>query len=460
MTPVSIALDRHDDLEEWKKWARILWAHEIPPEKVSWQGPDDAPDLLATSFVATCAVCPKLSVPKQFEGMAQAVILHRDPLKWPLLYALFFRLQRREVGAGDRADGISRRLAVMAADVRRDIHKMRAFVRFRARDDKFIAWFEPEHHIVRHNARFFVDRFTDMDWAIFTPEISIHWDRTLLREGPGADRSIAGDSDPIEDIWKSYYSATFNPARLKTKAMLKEMPKRYWHNMPETALITDLIRSAQQREGQMIAAPAREESRQTTLAGLRQEAAGCTRCPLHCNATQTVFGEGPADAKLMIIGEQPGDQEDVAGRPFVGPAGQLLDQALAKAGIDRAQTYLTNAVKHFKYQRRGKIRLHQSPNAGEIQLCRWWVEQEIEIVKPTQIILLGASAVFSLIDKKIPMAEARRASWSVGSTSVSATFHPSYILRAQGSDQSQVLFETMVSDLTKAFEATKPLPAR
>src|SRR5690606_15221663 len=138
------------------------------------------------------------------------------------------------------------------------------------------------------------------------------------------------------------------------------------------------------------------EADELKLPQLRAEAASCTRCPLFKNATQTVFGEGPIHAKLMLVGEQPGDQEDLSGKPFVGLAGQLLDRALTEAGIDRKQCYVTNAVKHFKFEMRGKRRLHQRPNSNEIDTCRWWLEREIALVKPALIVALGATAATSL----------------------------------------------------------------
>jgi probable DNA metabolism protein len=162
-----------------------------------------------------------------------------------------------------------RRLEDMAKAVRRDIHKMRAFVRFReVRDDegsRYVAWFEPEHHIVRANARFFVERFANMRWSILTPELSLHWDGETLKEGPGATRADAPGDDPVEDVWKTYYASIFNPARLKTGAMLKEMPRKYWKNMPETALVKELVAGARARETNMV---------QTARAGDRRQYRG------------------------------------------------------------------------------------------------------------------------------------------------------------------------------------------
>ena len=309
---------------------------------------------------------------------------------------MLWKLRSNRHAMEDRADPLIDRLEKLAKEVRRDVHKMHAFVRFRevGQPDgttRFIAFFEPDHHIVRHTAGFFVRRFTNMRWSILTPELSIHWDGETLSEGPGATRSEAPGGDPLEAMWKTYYASIFNPARLKVGAMLKEMPKKYWRNMPETSFVQPLIASARNRELEMIdRAAAKEGLKEASEAerriepggNLRQswealfkEARGCTRCDLYKHATQTVFGEGPLDASIMFVGEQPGEQEDVAGRPFVGPAGQVFDEALEKAGIPRSEVYVTNAVKHFKLEQRGKKRNHSKPNAGEIEASRWCIDQ-------------------------------------------------------------------------------------
>jgi DNA polymerase len=157
---------------------------------------------------------------------------------------------------------------------------------------------------------------------------------------------------------------------------------------------------------------------------------GCTRCPLYGPATQTVFGEGPLDAPILFIGEQPGDQEDLAGRPFVGPAGQLFDAALAQAGVDRSRAYVTNAVKHFKFERQGKRRLHQSPDAGEIEACRWWLKQEIALVRPRLIVALGASAARAMLGKAVTIGATRGMPIPLADGAEGwVTVHPSYLLR-------------------------------
>jgi DNA polymerase len=164
---------------------------------------------------------------------------------------------------------------------------------------------------------------------------------------------------------------------------------------------------------------------------LFKDARNCTRCDLYKYATQTVFGEGPLDASIMFVGEQPGDQEDLAGRPFVGPAGAIFDQALEKAGIDRSTVYVTNAVKHFKFIQRGKRRIHNKPDAGEIMACRWWLEQERELIRPPVTVALGATAARSLIGKVVTISKLRGEPHQLADGSECwVTVHPSSILRA------------------------------
>jgi DNA polymerase len=184
-----------------------------------------------------------------------------------------------------------------------------------------------------------------------------------------------------------------------------------------------------------------------TLPALRESAAGCKGCHLWQLGTQTVFGEGPKSAPVMLVGEQPGDQEDRAGKPFVGPAGRLLDKALAEAGIDRSATYLTNAVKHFKWQARGKSRIHQKPTWAEITACRPWLEAELAAVQPRVLILLGATAAQSLLGRQFRVTQNRRkVIESELAESVTATIHPAAILRGEP-DRREAEFAAFVGDL-------------
>jgi DNA polymerase len=466
MTTVRLAAA--DDFDGWRAAARALVLADVPPERVSWQVGDAATDLFASADTTPPppADAPAFSVPRGFVGLAEELLLHSDPQRFAYAHALLAKLRDNPKALEDRADPLVRRCEDLAKAVRRDIHKMRAFVRFRSvveeDGERFVAWFEPEHHIVRHNAGFFVRRFATMRWSILTPEVSIHWDGETLAEGPGAVKTDVPQDDPAEAIWKTYYASIFNPARLKTGSMLREMPKKYWKNMPETALVPGLIAGAQAREWEMILAaqdkPVTGGNSRMALDALAEEAAGCRRCPLWQPATQTVFGEGPASAPLMFVGEQPGDQEDLAGRPFVGPAGQLFDRALGEAGVDRGAAYVTNAVKHFKFEPRGKRRIHAKPGTGEIEACRWWIDQERDIVSPKLTVALGATAAHSLFGRTMTISRSRGSPLTLADGSECwVTVHPSFLLRIPEEDRKAEEYARFVADLRRIGERVAEL---
>lgn len=193
-----------------------------------------------------------------------------------------------------------------------------------------------------------------------------------------------------------------------------------------------------------------KQNRQRTLEALRQEAEGCTRCDLYKNATQTVFGEGRSGARVVFVGEQPGDREDIEGRPFGGPAGRLFDAVLEDVGIDRKKTYVTNAVKHFKFEPRGKRRIHSKPNAGEIRACRWWLDQELALIRPDVAVALGATAARALTGKPVSVMKLRGT--VVSSTEglpVFITVHPSSLLRVPDEADRRRARELFAEDMRK-----------
>lgn len=441
--------------EAWRDAARGLLSAGVPPEEVLWQRGEGAGDL----FDSPGAPLPKadatarITVPKGFLTLTRLALWHRDPERFARAYALLCALQDNPRLIHDRGDPRVAKLNAMAKEVGRDKHKMTAFVRFReigepdAPRRRFAAWFEPSHFIVEPTAPFFAKRFGDMDWTIFTPDLTAHFEEGKLRFAPGAPKPPLAEDD-TETLWRTYFRSIFNPARVKLKAMQAEMPKKYWKNLPEADLIPEMVATARARAAGMAeAAPTLAPARAGRIlhrlhneredvppidseAEFRAALQGCRRCPLWENATQPVPGEGPLDAKLMFVGEQPGDQEDLTGRPFVGPAGRLFDEVLGEAGIDRSAAYVTNAVKHFKFKPRGKRRLHEPPNAHEIQHCRWWLDIERKRVQPGLIVALGATALESLTGNRKGLLK-RRGSVEAADdgTPVFITVHPSFLLR-------------------------------
>jgi len=474
------------DFEGWRAAARTALALGVSPEDMSFTVGDEAPGLFAEPLPAAPENALQPTVPRAFPELARKLVCHADADRFVFAYRLLWRLQREKSLLDIASDPDMIRAAEMEKAVRRDSHKMKAFVRFREIEDAEIgrhsvAWFEPFHHTVELTAPFFARRFAGMVWTILTPERTAHWNGEELSFLPGASRDMAPADDDMEALWLTYYASIFNPARLKVKAMTAEMPKKYWANMPETALIKPLVAGAEAASRRMIeTAPSlpsfrserlKERNAMTlprmektpeispglgynkapdTIEEAREQAAHCQACPLWEPATQTVFGKGPDDAPVIFVGEQPGDQEDIAGVPFVGPAGKVFDQALAAAGVDRTQAYVTNAVKHFKFEPRGKRRIHAKPNMSEIKVCRWWLDQERRLIKPKLIVALGATAANAVLGKTVTIKATRSKLIDLDpETKLLVTVHPSYILRLP--DQASKDRET------EAFEADMAL---
>jgi len=460
-----ISLDDDTDFDGWRTAARALILSDVKPADVTWSVRGDEPELFAPD-VPPQAPEGTFSVSAKFVEQAKSTILHSDPERFALLYRVLWRLRANHDLLQLATDPDVARLQALVKAVHRDQHKMKAFVRFReiGRDPKsrYVAWFEPEHHIVEATAPFFARRFADMAWSILTPDVCAHWDGHAISITPGVPQSAAPTADRLEETWLTYYASIFNPARLKTRAMQSEMPKKYWKNLPEAALIKPLIAEAERLSGAMIAADATEPKKlqrreapmtkqlhgHDSIAALRDEAADCRMCHLWKDATQTVFGEGPQHAAVMIVGEQPGDKEDLAGKPFVGPAGQMLDRALAEAGIDRGKVYVTNAVKHFKFVPRGKIRLHQKPNTAEIKACRPWYAREKASIKPELVVAMGATAAQTVLGKAVTIGKTRSRIIALDeTTNVLVTVHPSYLLRLPDPEAKQREYDHFVEDL-------------
>lgn len=467
----DVRLPRLGTFDAWRTAARALASNDISADNVQWAMEGDAQSLFAHD---TPLPAPReMSVPKTFLPLAKLVCANRTAGAHDLLYRVLLRCRSGHSLLGNRADPQVQQLETWAKNVRRDMHKMKAFVRFRdvtpqgANRRQFLSWFEPDHRIEEPIASFFTRRFGDMDWVIVTPEVTTRFNGgTLSHEAVASARLDL--SDETEDLWRTYYANIFNPARLKIKAMQSEMPKKYWKNLPEADLIPGLIAQAEARVRQMqedapTLAPLRAERILERLPArpVTDDLHSCALCPIGAQATQAVEGVGPLDAPLMIVGEQPGDQEDLAGTPFVGPAGHLFDAIAQEAGLDRTRAFVTNAVKHFKFTPRGKRRIHKSPNASEISACRVWLSREIEQVQPAMIIALGASAAAALTGDSSPlMARCGRVERSLEGRPVLVTVHPSAILRGQ---DSKALRDRLLADLKTAVtmltEVTDLIPA-
>ncbi|GBQ99204.1 UdgX family uracil-DNA binding protein [Asaia lannensis] len=485
-----IALPEDADFDVWRAEARRALAGGEPPEALDWVVSDAEQAELFLPFEsegapnagpsAEAASAPVGHVTKAGLTLLRTILRYRDPARFALAYRLLWRMQSEPALLAIATDPDIRDATRMEHQIRRDMHKMKAFLRFsEAEGDRegrrrFVAWFEPDHFILESVAPFFAERFSDMDWLILTPIGSILFEGGKLSctRTPCEKPDL---QDDVETLWHGYYQSIFNPARIKTKAMRSEMPTKYWKNLPETRLIPQMLANAESRVAAMVAlqndgsAPGfherhqaewtrrAQETRQAQdalegLPALNNALKTCQRCTLCRYATQVVPGTGPQNASLMMIGEQPGDQEDLQGKPFVGPAGQVLDRILEEVGIDREAVFLTNAVKHFKFVSKGRRRIHQTPDRTEIVACSSWLEQEIALVKPRLIVTLGATALQAL-EGRVTRLGVTRGHIREGSDRRPpslATIHPSYLLRLPDPQRAREEEQRFKQELTIA----------
>ncbi|GAB2521979.1 UdgX family uracil-DNA binding protein [Lysobacter humi (ex Lee et al. 2017)] len=453
------------DVDAWRAQARAALMAGIAPEMLDWSV--SAGGLLAATPVETApAIREAPRVGRAFLDLARHVLAHRDGDRHALMYRLLWRIAEGERDLLDfAADPDVRRAQQLEKAVTRDAHKAKAFVRFRevpGEANTFVAWYEPDHQVLDLVAPFFMRRFAGMRWAIVTPERSATWDGTELAMGGGGSRGDVPPDDAGEALWRRYYASIFNPARLNPRAMRAEMPQRFWRGLPEAQELPRLMREAGERVHAMVErapepprrvlpAPVFAPAPTEGLAGLAAAVRACRGCPLWQPATQAVAGEGPADAPIVFIGEQPGDEEDLTGRPFTGPAGRLFDRALADIGVDRGRCYVTNAVKHFKFQQRGKRRLHERANAAEQQACRPWLERELALLRPRAIVCLGATAAQALMGRSFALMR-ERGTWQQGPGGVPllATVHPSWVLRQPMGD-GEAAYAGFIEDLARVL---------
>jgi probable DNA metabolism protein len=464
------------DFDGWRTAARRLRAEGAAPDTLLWTVERDLFE--APPPTEPAASSSAFTVPPAFVELARSVVLHRSGERFALLYRLLWRLEREPRLIDNPADPDVAKARDMAKAVGRAIHKMHAFVRFRlveTEPETYAAWFEPAHRVTEAAAPFFARRFTNMTWTILTPDACVAWDGESLKVSEGADPADAPSEDAQEELWRTYYASIFNPARLNERMMRQEMPKRYWRNLPEAKLIPQLIESAPQRAAAMVAASPSPPPERVLKAALRHARDGsyngdlptsldeiaaavqvCRRCDLWRDATQAVPGQGLAHAPLMFVGEQPGDQEDLSGQPFVGTAGQVFDAALSQAGVPRERAYVTNAVKHFKHEPRGKRRIHKTPNQGEVTACRWWLDAERRLVRPRVIVALGATAAQAVTGKVTPVGEHRgRPIRLPDQAQLVVTYHPSFLLRLPDEAAREQARAEFVADLRLSGELAK-----
>ena len=451
----------------WRKQALIALAAQWPPETLAWEDAPHQPQAaqIALDYAAPGdephaeAPCPgvppappQVRVSREFAQLLREAAQYRSPRPWALLYRVLWRYTHGDRAGVSAADEDGARLHAMAKAVRRDHHDMIAYVRFRRSDrpgmPEYVAWYEPRHDVLADAADHFARRMGHATWCIGTPHGLAHWDGSALRitDAPADAQALRADAaaDPAEALWRLYYQSTFNPARLNEAALHQRMPVRFWKGLPEAALIPSMIAQARhgarrhaqaQGVGDMPGKPvAVDAQRARPQRPVPAALDACRRCELWRHATQAVPGQGRDAARVMLVGEQPGDHEDLAGQVFIGPAGQVLDEALKCAGVPRDALYLTNAVKHFKWVARGKRRIHKTPAQREIDACSHWLQEELERVRPEVIVALGATALRAIAGPGARLQECMGRPMRLGRAWLLATWHPSYALRAGGDD--------------------------
>jgi DNA polymerase len=454
--------------DEWRAAARELIARGMPPADVAWQSQPGDGDLFSSTPDATDTSAPLLRLPRSLVELLESAACFNVHDRWAFLYQVLWRWQLDQHDVLSPADADGARLHAMAKAVRREEHDMHAYVRFRERAEsegppRFVAWFKPTHNVLPQVARHFARRMGSASWMIATPAASMLWDGSTLHAGPALLSGAADIDDAGEALWLTYYRSIFNPARVNAGLLRSHIPSRFWKNLPEGAIVPAMLSGAangERRTGQTASVGQRSGATMIPVSAERAQPARdlpttldqCRRCTLWQHATQAVPGAGPPQARIMLVGEQPGDQEDLAGLPFVGPAGALLEQALQEAGMARDSIYLTNAVKHFKWEPRGKRRLHKTPAQREILACHGWLEQELASVKPQVIVALGSTALKSILqDGAASMTPLIGTPVQHEGRWVVTVYHPSYVLRAPDEGSRRQAYEVIVAGLRQAL---------
>ena len=424
-----VTLGGETDFAGWRGHARALALAGIPPEEVGWRvgsRPTPAPNSGESKG--------GFSVPRAVVQLAGQVVQAREADRFDLLYRLIRRAQAGALALDDRTDPELTRARGLALAVRAEGHRLRAQLRYLAIEGRYVGWFEPIHHVLEGAAPLLARRFPDVAVSVLTPGASAHWDASGLCFGPAAEAAAVPDDAGLEAYWRGYGAEMLAASRPETSIPEAEpLVEDPWP--PDRAPLGPVVMPAAGDSG---------------VAQAAREAAECRRCPLYGPATQTVFGEGPAGARMVFVGEQPGDQEDVVGRPFVGPAGQMLDRALVEAGIDRRSVYVTNAVKHFKFTPRGKRRIHQTPDAEEVRACAFWLDVERVRLRPELIVLLGGTAARAVLGRAVTIGRERGRPIRLSETETAfVTVHPSFLLRVPDEEAKRREYRAFVEDLRK-----------
>jgi len=427
MVMQRVVLDSETDWDGWRRATRALVLAGIDPANVHWS--------IGHSSHALQEGKGTFNVPKSLIEIASLAIQAREPERFGVLYGLVWRANHGDRPTEQSNDPDLRLACRLAHAVRAEAHRMRTHLRFMQIEDstgeRALGWYAPAHYVLEANAQLIARRFPKHAFSIVTPERSAHWDGARLLFGAGL-RNPESD-DTLSAWWDAHHAAVLDDAHEGC-------------SIPEAEDLDEVPHSPETPSADPVVLPLSADRDNLDAA---REASTCRRCALFEPATQTVFGEGPAGAQVMFVGEQPGDQEDVIGRPVVGAAGQMLDRAMEEAGIDRRTVYITNAVKHFKFTPRGRRRIHQSPDAEEIAICRFWLDVERVQLRPKLLVLLGGSGARAVLGRQVTISRERgRPFTAPDGQTVFVTVHPSYLLRIPDASAKAREYRAFVRDLT------------
>ncbi|MFP3566325.1 UdgX family uracil-DNA binding protein [Paraburkholderia sp. SIMBA_030] len=464
----------------WRRAARALLRQGVEPGQIEWIESDDAAahgengisdparqdthalaatgteatsgtsgasNASDTTTTATAFAVP--AIPRELLTRLKTAGCFRAPDRWALLYRVLWRWTHGERNVLDPDDADSALLDQRIQAVERETDDLLALTLFRRRDPsmgppEFVGWYEPHHDLLARAAARLAPRTGESTWMLTTPHGAAFWNGMLLRIGQplpdeaahsaqaSAANAMTGEaitSEPTEALWLAYYASAFNAAQ-------SSVPLRYWRTPPAGPPLPAQLALARTRLGAQsapVTVPDAPPVEYSALTPPFREPTGplatCRRCALWRNATHAVAGAGPAHAAIMVVGEQPGEQEDRQGEPFTGPAGQLLDAVLARAGVERAALYLTYAVKHYKWEWLDQQRVHRTPAQREVEACQYWLEEELTRIAPRVVVTLGPTALKALTGPHVNLSEYLGQTIAHDGRLIVPTYHPSYALR-------------------------------
>ncbi|MFM0346016.1 UdgX family uracil-DNA binding protein [Paraburkholderia sp. RL17-347-BIC-D] len=472
----------------WRRAARELLRQGVEPERIEWVEFDSvdtginsvaAPGNSAAPVVATPAI------PRELLAWLKTAACFCAPDRWSLLYRILWRWTHGERHVLDPQDADGALLDQRIQSVEHETNDLVTLTLFRRRDPsmgapEFVGWYEPHHDLLAQAAERFAERMGDSTWMLATPQGAVFWNGMLLRisrlaadDGetscpehqqqnplttealpPGAMAGEATTSEPTEALWLAYYASAFNGAPAP-------VPLRYWRTPPAGPPLPAQLARERSRLGaqsRAVTVPEMPPLEYSAVTPPLREPTGplatCRRCALWRNAKQAVAGAGPAQAALMVVGEQPGEHENQHGAPFTGPAGQLLDTVLARAGLDRAALYLTYAVKHYKWETLEQQRVHRTPARREVEACQYWLEHELTQIAPRVVVTLGATALKALTGAHVNLSEYLGQTIDHGGRLIVPTWHPSYALKMMDGRLREDIVAGMVAAFSRAAGLT------